>query len=306
MLIETRNTRARFLRDADRNARHSRAFPEGSGGVQVQNQPAPSTITFEVPPRQPSSSRPLYEQDPLYLPRQTREGRAQTREGRAQISSVPSGLSGLPQWTNPIVPTTPANLSAGISGQAGTSTQGPVFHVTMKPREPPVFSGKSHEDIENWIYTVSAYFRTVAAPEAQKVGYALTFLQDAAREWWIGTIRSTGREPGTWQELADALRARFGHRTKEMTARAELRVIKQQKGESVRVYAARFNRLLGHLPGFDEAWAKDQFSSGLMPRVAELLLFKSPRSLQDFMVEAERVEVTLKYAQHTRASKAQN
>ena len=149
---------------------------------------------------------------------------------------------------------------------------------------------------------MSAYFRTVAAPEAQKVGYALTFLQDAAREWWIGTIRSTGREPGTWQELADALRARFGHRTKEMTARAELRVIKQQKGESVRVYAARFNRLLGHLPGFDEAWAKDQFSSGLMPRVAELLLLKSPRSLQDYMVEAERVEVTLKYAQHTRAN----
>ena len=89
-------------------------------------------------------------------------------------------------------------------------------------------------------------------------------------------------------------------------ARAEVRVIKQQKGESVRVYAARFHRLLGHLLTYDEAWVKDQFSSGLTPRVAELLLLKSPRSLQDFAVEAERIEVTMKYAQHTRASEGQN
>ena len=196
---------------------------------------------------------------------------------------------------------------AGSSGNPGmTAAPGPVFHITMKPREPPIFSGKTSEDVENWIYTVSAYFRTVAAPEQQKVGYALTFLQDAAREWWINRIRMTGREPGTWQELAEALRARFGHSTKEMTARAELRVIKQQKGENVRVYAARFHRLLGHLPTFDEAWAKDQFSSGLAPRVAELLLLKSPRSLQDFAVEAERIELTMKYAQHTRATEGQN
>ena len=103
--------------------------------------------------------------------------------------------------------------------------QGPVFHVTMRPREPPVFCGKTREDVETWIYTVSAYFRIVAAPEAQKVGYALTFLQNAARERWINTIRTMGREPQTWTELAAALRERFRHHTKEMTARAELHAI---------------------------------------------------------------------------------
>ena len=54
---------------------------------------------------------------------------------------------------------------------------------------------------------------------------------------------------------------------------------------------------------YDEEWAKDQFASGLAPRVAELLLLKAPRSLQDYMVEAERVEMTLRYAQHTRANR---
>ena len=233
-------------------------------GMQVQNQSAPSAVSFQVPAMpQANSPRPLYERDPLY----ERSSAAPVSAGLSQLAnpfvpSVPNmqaqGSQTAGAFSLPI-PAVPANLSAGVGGQTGTSTQGPVFHVTMKPREPPVFSGKSHEDIENWIYTVSAYFRTVAAPEAQKVGYALTFLQDAAREWWISTIRSTGREPGTWQELADALRARFGHRTKEMTARAELRVIKQQKGESVRVYAAQFNRLLGHLLGYNKAWARTNF-----------------------------------------------
>ena len=105
-------------------------------------------------------------------------------------------------------PLPPFPGSAGAGGYGGPM-QGPVFHVMMTPKEPPVFCGKTSEDVETWIYTVSAYFRTVAAPEEQKVGYALTFLQDTAREWWINTIRTTGREPQTWTELATALRERF-------------------------------------------------------------------------------------------------
>ena len=124
------------------------------------------------------------------------------------------------------MPPVPPSASFGAGGFGGPQPQGPVFHVTMKPREPPVFCGKTSEDVESWIFTVSAYFRTVAALEEQKVGYALTFLQEAAREWWINTIR-TGHEPQTWRELATTLRERFGHRMKETTARAELRVIRQ-------------------------------------------------------------------------------
>ena len=46
----------------------------------------------------------------------------------------------------------------------------------MKPRELPVFCSKTSEDVETWIFTVSAYFRIVAVLEEQKVGYPLTFL----------------------------------------------------------------------------------------------------------------------------------
>ena len=130
----------------------------------------------------------------------------------------------MPPVYDPVQPVAavPVNFSTGAGVQNAPGVQGPVFHVTMKPREPPVFCGKTSEDVETWIYTVSAYFRTVAAPEEQKVGYALTFLQEAAREWWINTVRTTGQEPRTWNELAAALQERFGHCTKEMTTRAEL------------------------------------------------------------------------------------
>lgn len=94
---------------------------------------------------------------------------------------------------------------------------------------------------------------------------------------------------------------RFGNHTKEQTARAELRTIGQFKNESVRAYSARFSRLLEHLPQYDDAWAKDLFISGLTTRVAELLLLKNLPNLQDQMVEAERIEITMKYAQNTRA-----
>ena len=104
--------------------------------------------------------------------------------------SAPVPTYPLPQVVGNPNTGTRGNLSAGPGhpgpsgnpGHTGTVAQGPVFHITMKPKEPPIFCGKTNEDVESWIYMVSAYFRTVAAPEQQKVGYALTFLQDAARE----------------------------------------------------------------------------------------------------------------------------
>ena len=94
------------------------------------------------------------------------------------------------------------------------------------------------EDVDLWLHTVRAYFHTVAAPESQKIGYTLTMLQDAAREWWTQWVHVRGGlEPQTFEELAAGLSHRFGNRTKEIVARSELRMIKQQKGESVRIYS---------------------------------------------------------------------
>ena len=86
-------------------------------------------------------------------------------------------------------PVPPPLASYGAGGYGSQHQQGATFQVVMKPREPPIFAGKVSEDVELWLYTVRAYFRTVAAPEAQKVGYTLTMLQDAAREWWTQWVR---------------------------------------------------------------------------------------------------------------------
>ena len=93
--------------------------------------------------------------------------------------------------------------------------------------------------------------------------------------------------------------------TKEMMAHAELRMSSSNKKAKVCVCMQPGSiDCWAIYQAYNEAWAKDQFSSGLAPRGAELLLLKSPRSLQDFAVEAKRIEVTLKvcssYSSHRR------
>ena len=63
---------------------------------------------------------------------------------QGQGSQLPGGF-GMP-------PVPPPSASFGAGGFGGPSLQGPVFHVTMKPREPPVFCGKTSEDVETWIF----------------------------------------------------------------------------------------------------------------------------------------------------------
>lgn len=139
------------------------------------------------------------------------------------------------------------------------------------------------------------------------MAYTITMMQDAAREWWMQWLRSRGgQEPTNLQELERAMIYRFGNQPKEQSARAELRNICQLRTESVRAYSSRFSMLLGHLPQYDDAWAKDLFTSGLTTRVAELLMLKNPPTLQDQMVEAERIEITFKTAQNTRAGGSQS
>ena len=73
---------------------------------------------------------------------------------------------------------------------------------------------------------VLGYFWTVVGPKTQKVGYALTFLQDAAREWWIQQIHHSRQQLlDMWDNLAEALWAHFSNHKKEMTSHTELRVI---------------------------------------------------------------------------------
>ena len=179
--------------------------------------------------------------------------------------------------------------------------QNPMFQVVLKPREPKIFAGRVDEDVDLWLSIVRGYLRAVAAPVPQQVAFTVTMLQDAAREWYNQWLHTRGNvEPRDLEEFAAALRHHFGNKTKEQVARAELRNIHQKMNESVRAYAARLSRWLGHLPTYDQSWAKDLFAAGLNVKIAELLLLKAPSDLQSMMIEAECIEVTVRYVQQTK------
>ena len=118
-----------------------------------------------------------------------------------------------------------------------------MFQVVLKPREPKIFAGRVDEDVDLWLSMVHGYLYAVAAPVPQQVAFTVTMLQDAAREWYNQWLHTRGNvEPRDMEEFAAALRHRFGNKTKEQVARAELRNIHQKMNESVRAYAARFSR----------------------------------------------------------------
>jgi hypothetical protein len=198
-----------------------------------------------------------------------------------------------------------ARPSTSISTTAPRRNLPPIRTTTttttiFEPRRPKVYTGTVQDDVETWLGQVEAYLQATEAPARQQVAFAATFLADAAREWYNGWRKQRGTEPSSYQDFAAGILHRFGDRFKEMKARRQLREIHQKKKETVRSYASRFTRWLGQLTSYDEATVQDQFQAGLHLRVAELLLIKEPRTLEEMMVQAEEIELVIQQAKRTR------
>ena len=83
--------------------------------------------------------------------------------------SVSVPLLGQPSGSGGGVP-----LMSGPYAYAPPVQQNLVFQVTLKPREPKVYSGRVDEDVDTWISTVQGYLRAVGAPPGQQVAFTVT------------------------------------------------------------------------------------------------------------------------------------
>lgn len=175
---------------------------------------------------------------------------------------------------------------------ASTSTNGTPFNFQLKPKEPPVYHGRLQEDVISWLAKVRDFFYLTNVTEQQKVAYTATLLVDTAGEWWISYMRQRNEQrPRSFEELATALRDRFGSRQVEETARLALADIKQQPKETVHSYGARFSALLNKLMTYDEAWAKTQFIRGLTQDIARFVYLAEPTTLAQAIAKAEDVNL---------------
>ena len=77
-----------------------------------------------------------------------------------------------------------------------------MFNVSIRPREPPAFTGAKGQDITEWLRQVDDYFALVQHREDQAVAYIILLLQGNARCWWDAEcISRGGHRPATLAEL---------------------------------------------------------------------------------------------------------
>ena len=165
-----------------------------------------------------------------------------------------------PPATTPVFPNT--GFSRLFTGtEAGrTTTQ---MNVQWRPKEPPVFCGKSTEDAHTWVSVVSNDFIFMNGTPHQEVAYAITLLREAADDWWQSYLnRRRNVLPPDWATLSAALLDRFGSKLRAKQALADNMTL-QQGNRSVREYAAEFEKNTGRLDSSDEAILLQLFVWGL-------------------------------------------
>ena len=96
------------------------------------------------------------------------------------------GCAHLEERPLPSAPLMPEAWRFGtLVGESKKEDNGPSpFQVHIKPREPPLFTGKKGQDVVTWLSTIDDYFALVDYTESQKVAYLILPLDKNARCLW--------------------------------------------------------------------------------------------------------------------------
>jgi len=170
--------------------------------------------------------------------------------------------------------------------QASTpgSSTGPRLQIQMRPKEPPVFTGRKDQDVDTWLHQVEDYFELTKPSDQDGVAYLVLLLTGFARDWWEAEVKAQhGRQPATIEEMKMLMKAAFSSPLRERHARAEIRNLRQKPGEDYREYASRYKSLLARLPAgsYSDAIALDDWIFGLNPPYGERVMALKPKTLQE-------------------------
>ena len=190
-----------------------------------------------------------------------------------------------------------SSQQASTSGAAAAGTGGsggPRLQIQMRPKEPPMFTGKKDQDVDIWLHQVDDYFALTKPTDADGVAYLVLMLQGFARDWWEAEVKAShGRYPATIEEMKMLLRAAFSSPLRERKARAEIRNLRQGQGEDYREYAARFKSLLARLPpgSYSDAVAMDDWIFGLTPPYGERVMALKPKTLNEAIATMGELDI---------------
>ena len=171
------------------------------------------------------------------------------------------------------------------------------FHAVQvwRPREPPLFYGRSTEDVHRWVSIMRNYLTFLECSEKQKVAFISTFLREAAHEWLLLHEKENGT-PKSWKNLTQALIKRFGSNIRAQEAQMALMKISQGK-RKMRDYSNEFQSLLCRLPSYDEKWMINLFIWGLQPHIAKSVGLQYPNTVTEAIKYAETADAALRASQ---------
>ena len=164
-----------------------------------------------------------------------------------------------------------------------------------RPREPPLFCGRSTKDARGWVSIMRNYLTFVECSEKQKVAFLSTFLREAGHEWLLLHEKENGA-PKNWKKLTQALIKRFGSNIRAQEAQMVLMKISQGK-RKMRDYTNEFQSLLCRLPSYEEKWMIDLFTWGLQPHFAKSGSLQYPNIITEVIKYAETGDAALRASQ---------
>ena len=182
-----------------------------------------------------------------------------------------------------------------------------LFNVSIKPREPPPFSGDKGQDVVAWLHQVDDYLEFVQPDERQAVAYIILLLHGNARIWWEAEYVARGHHrPDSVLELKLLLRTAFESPVREQRARSELLNLQQRTGENASTYMARTRALLHKVPGYDEKTALQQWLLGLKQPYRLEAAKQFPRTMAEAELLVSRLEDAMEFAKGGRDDQAKS
>jgi hypothetical protein len=183
----------------------------------------------------------------------------------------------------------PSPLHAPAVG-THAAQQGHGHAQVLKAMKPSTFTARRGGDVDMWINEMERYLvlTTGAGDKGQFVPYAATFLKEAASTWFDSQKPEV--KNGSWEQFKAKLRERFRPLAPGRTARAALKSLRQQPGR-LGAYCEIFLRTVQLIDDMSTSDQLDNFLSGLHPRLADEVDRMDPKSLEDAMVYAQKVDL---------------
>ena len=196
-----------------------------------------------------------------------------------------------------------ANVSPPPEQPNPVPTSGPSvgLQTLLKPRlelpKPEFFSGADNRPplVRTWLAQLRRYFKlwpTLA--DSDKINYAVNLLRSHAMHWWEGQEQlvriGQSEELDSFEQFEEAITKQFGGFDVTERARDMLANIRQLS--SVETYVRRYREAL-LLLGADNYLDADmchRFILGLKPWVQRLVKIEAPKTLEDAMQVASRID----------------